>query len=69
MKIIKKFKENEVIPENAKYLKTEKEHDYSKTTYTWEQTPGIMGILPIFGTETLYRRVPVITVHYYEIEV
>ncbi len=67
MKKIIKLREGDAIPEGAKYLHTEREPNQERVRYEWRQTPGIMGAIPIFGTDTLYRITPVETVHYYEV--
>lgn len=63
-----KIREGEVVPENAKYLSSGKELRKDKTRYEWRNSPGIMGMIPIFGTETLYAITPQEVVHYYEVE-
>lgn len=69
MRTIKKFREGDTIPEGARYLRSAEERDHANATQRWEPTEGIMGSLPIFGTQTLYRYTPIITVHYYEVDV
>ena len=67
---IVKIKHGEEIPKNGKYLNTETIKELKDTNYIWRPTPGIMGSIPIFGTETLYRvnTYDNITYHYYEVE-
>ena len=68
MRKIIKLREGDAVPENAKYLNSEKEPDRSRQYERWAPTKGIRGSIPLFGTETLYRITPVTTFHYYEVE-
>lgn len=70
MKTIIKIRHGETIPENGKYLNTETVKEQCGERYEWRDTPGIMGAIPIFGTETLYRikKYQDVTYHYYEVE-
>lgn len=62
------FREGETIPEGAKYLSSKEVLDYANARHEWVPSPGLMGWIPIFNTETLMRRIPIIQVHYYEVE-
>lgn len=68
MKVIIKLREGAQVPEGAKFLYAQKEPDTKNSYEQWRQSEGIMGIIPIFSTETLYRVTPVVTFFYYEIE-
>lgn len=67
-KRIVKIRSGEKVPSGAVHLKSIQEHDHANSYRRWERTPGIMGRIPIFGTETLYRITPVVTFHYYEVD-
>jgi hypothetical protein len=68
MKVIK-IKAGEPIPENAKFIAMTTEKEVVSVDEFWAPTQGIMGVLPIFGTETLYRHTKYKDVDYYHYEV
>lgn len=68
MKKIIKIKDGTTIPANAKYLTSVIELDHENSYTEWRDTPGIMGIIPIFNTETQYKVTPRVVFHYYEVD-
>lgn len=70
MKRIITVKEGDTVPDGARYLHTSEEIEERNVRYEWHPSPGIRGMIPIFGMETQYKiydRVKVIT-HHYEID-
>jgi hypothetical protein len=60
MKKIIKLRTGDTVPEGAKHLYSASENDYDNVRYSYEY--GLF-------METTYRHVPVITFHYYEVEI
>lgn len=65
-----KIKLGDPIPEGANFLQAVTEIEHGPTRYEWRPTPGIMGVLPIFATESCYEVTPRKEVTYllYEVE-
>jgi hypothetical protein len=61
---IEKYKHGDEIPEGGRYLYSRTEHEESHKE--WGPSPGIRGMIPIFGMETLYRISKPVEYHYYE---
>ena len=75
MRVVKKFKEGEPIPQGAVYLKSVEEKDPSKLRIKYTSDAGFLGLgaVPIFGEMfqndykvTYYESS---TYHYYVVEV
>lgn len=68
VKKIIRIREGDSIPSNAKFVDSKREPDHTKTTRYWAPSPGVRGMIPIFGMETLYESTPLSTFFYYEVE-
>lgn len=74
MKVVRKFRAGDKIPEGAKYLSSSEELDHSSSSINVreEHVPSIGDYIPIFGWTTtrtrVFRTTPTRTVHYYEVE-
>jgi len=70
MKRVIGFKDGELIPDNAQYLKSEDVPDHANAYWgPWQSVPSNNPIDWVFGGRERSRKItPMIKVHYYEIE-
>jgi len=69
MTSIKRIRDGDPVPSGGRYLSTVREPDPDRATEEWVGdclSGGLLGQL--FGNrETLYRKTPIATFHYYEV--